>query len=94
MNVKYLSLAAVVAVAMPVGTPVQAGEGQPRLLGCYQRALVPAEYDIKKTLVKKAERKYVKRNGRYELLEYPAVYQEHKTLIRGEYYVMQEIECD
>ena len=51
---------------------VQAGEGKPRLLGCYRAVLVPAEYKVTKTKIKEAERKYVKRNGRYELLEYPA----------------------
>lgn len=77
-----------------IGTAAQAGEGQPRLLGCYERVLVPAQYDVTKTKIKNAERKYVKRNGRYELLEYPAVYEEHKKLIKGEYYVMREIACD
>jgi len=90
MNKKCLILA---ALATCVAMPAYASEGKPRLLGCYQRVLVPAEYDVKKTKIKDAVRKYVKRNGRYELLEYPAVYQEHKTLIRGEYYVMQEIQC-
>ncbi|MEQ9260768.1 MAG: hypothetical protein RIG84_16905 [Roseovarius sp.] len=66
---------------------------EPRLLGCYQRVLVPAEYHVTKRKIKDPERKYVKRNGRYELLEYPAVYEEKKTLIKGEYYVMREISC-
>ena len=72
----------------------QAGEGKPRLLGCYQRVLVPAEYQVTKTKIKAAERKYVKRNGRYELLEYPAVYREDKRLIKEEYYVMQKVPCN
>lgn len=56
--------------------------------------LLPVQYHMTKTKIKDAERKYVRRNGRYELLEYPAVYEEHKTLINGEYDVMREISCD
>jgi len=80
-------------LAMSMATAAQAGEGKPRLLGCYERVLVPAQYHVKKTKIKDAERKYVKRNGRYELLEYPAIFKEDKTLIKGEYYVMREIAC-
>lgn len=81
------------ALAMTAAA-VQAGEGKPRLLGCYKRVLVPAEYKVTKTKIKEAERKYVKRNGRYELLEYPAVYRENRTLIKEKYYVMQKIPCN
>lgn len=81
-------------IAVLAATAAQAGEGKPRLLGCYERVLVPAQYNVKKTKIKDAERKYVKRNGRWELLEYPAVYEEHKTVIKGEYYVMREIACN
>jgi hypothetical protein len=90
MNVKYLSLAALVTA---VALPAVADEGKPRLLGCYQKVLVPAEYHVTKTKIKDAERKYVKRNGRYELLEYPAIFREDKKLIKEEYYVMQQIVC-
>lgn len=89
MKLNTLLLGAGLAAAASV-----AQADQPRLLGCYQRVLVPAQYHVKKTKIKDAERKYVKRNGRYELLEYPAVYEEHKTLIKGEYYVMREISCN
>jgi len=87
-------IAAIGACIAATATLAQAGEGQPRLLGCYQRVLVPAQYEVTKTKIKAAERKYVKRNNRYELLEYPAVYEEHKKLIKNEYYVMQEIACN
>ena len=91
MIARTMKLGAALALA---AAAAQAQEGQPRLLGCYERALVPAQYNVTKTLIKEAERKYVKRNGRFELLEYPAVYEEHKTLIKGEYYVMREIPCN
>ena len=89
MKVKTVMIGACLAFA---ASAAQA-EG-PKLIGCYQKALVPAQYHVTKTKIKDAERKYVKRNGRYELLEYPAIYEEHKTLIKAEYYVMQEIACD
>ncbi len=92
MKLKSIMIGAGIAVL--AATAAQAGEGQPRLLGCYERVLVPAQYNVKKTKIKDAERKYVKRNGRWELLEYPAIYEEHKTLIKGEYYVMREIACN
>jgi len=91
MIAKTITLGAALAL---VAATASAQDGQPRRLGCYQRVLVPAQYDVTKTKIKDAERKYVKRNGRFELLEYPAVYEEHKTLIKGEYYVMREIACD
>jgi len=92
MKLKTAFVAAGLSLAAAVAQAETATEGQPRLLGCYQRVLVPAQYKV--TKIKEAERKYVKRNGRYELLEYPAVYEEHKQLIKKEYYVMQQIACD
>ena len=64
-----------------------------KLLGCYKRVLVPAQYHVTKTLIKKSHKKYVERNGRFELLEYPPVYKEDRTMIKGPYYVMREIKC-
>lgn len=74
-------------------TATMAHSQEPKLLGCYKRVLVPPEYHVKKTLIKKAEKKYVERNGRFELLEYPPIYKEDKTMIKGPYYVMREITC-
>lgn len=91
MNVRTAMMGACLAMT---AVAAQAGEGKPRLLGCYQKVLVPAQYEVTKTKIKEAERKYVKRNGRYELLEYPAVFREDKKLIKKEYYVMQKIPCD
>lgn len=70
-----------------------AAEGEPRLIACYQKVTKPAQYSVKKVLIKKPERKYLKRNGRIELVEYPAVYREDRTLLREEHIVMQEIPC-
>lgn len=78
-----------VASASEAKTPAK-GE---KLIGCYDKVLVPAEYDVKHKLVEPATRKYVKRNGRIELWEYAAVYEEIKTLIKDEYFVMKQISC-
>ncbi|MCZ0810991.1 MAG: hypothetical protein ACQEVT_11695 [Pseudomonadota bacterium] len=66
----------------------------PKLIGCFQKVHVPAQYDVKKIKIKDAERKYVKRNGRIELIEYAPVFREEKTLLKEAYEVMQEIPCD
>lgn len=94
MKLKTAFIAAGLSLAASAAQAETVTKGQPRLLGCYQRVLVPAQYNVTKTKIKEAERMYVKRNGRYELLEYPAVYEEHKQLIKKEYYVMQKIACN
>ena len=65
-----------------------------RLIACYKEVTVPAKYHVKKILIKGPERQYWRRNGRVELVEYPAVYKEEKTLIKPEHVVMQQISCD
>jgi len=66
----------------------------PKLIGCFQQVHVPAQYEVTKVKIKEAERKYIRRNGRIELIEYAPVYREDKKLIREAYQVMQEIPCD
>lgn len=66
----------------------------PKLLGCYERVLVPAEYNTKKIKIKDARQVYIKRKNRIELVEYAPVYREEKTLVKKEYYVMREISCN
>lgn len=87
------------AIAMLAG-PVLADEAKVdskgeryRLLSCHKKALVPAQYKVTKKLVKAPERKYVKKGNMIELREYPAIYQEIRTKIRDEYFVMQEVAC-
>ena len=65
-----------------------------RLLACYQEVLVPAEYYVTKELIKEAEQKYIRRNGRVELIENPAVYKENRTLKTPRHMVLEEIPCD
>lgn len=64
-----------------------------KLLNCFRKVLVPAQYHVSKKLVKPKERRYVKRNGIIELREYPAVYQEIRRKVKDEYFVMQEVHC-
>jgi len=76
---------------------VTAGGAQaqgPTLIGCYKKVKVPAQYEVSKTLIKEPVRKYIKRNGRYELVEYAAIYQEDRKLIKEEYFVMKEVVCN
>jgi len=88
---KYTAL--MLCAAMIAASGAAQAQG-PKLIGCYQKVLVPAQYDVKKVLVKEPVRKYIKRNNRIELVEYPAVYREDKTLVRDEYFVMKEIACE
>lgn len=85
---------AVMLCAATIATTGAVQAQAPKLIGCYQKVLVPAQYDVKKVLVKEPVRKYIKRNNRIELVEYPAVYREEKTLLKKEYFVMKEISCD
>lgn len=75
-------------------TSAKAGEERARLVACYKKDYVEATYDIRHELLKPPVRKYVKRNNRIELLEYPPVYREIKTLKKEAHYVMREIPCD
>ncbi|MCT4559499.1 MAG: hypothetical protein N4A61_15735 [Pelagimonas sp.] len=70
-----------------------ADSGQPRLIACYKEVKVGAQYSVKKVLIKKAERKYIKRGEDIRLVEYPAVYREDKTLIKPAHVVMKEVVC-
>ena len=75
-------------------TAAMAQAQEPTVIGCYVKAKVPAQYEVSKTLIKEPVRKYIKRNGRYELVEYPAIYREDRKLIKEEYFVMKEVVCD
>jgi len=74
-----------------VNSPAMAQE--PKILGCFKKVLMPAQYNVTKKLIKDAERKYIKRGETYTLVEYPPVYEEEKTLVKEAYYVMKEVAC-
>lgn len=84
-----MSCAALLAIS---AIPAQAGNE--KLIACYKMDKVPAQYEITKVLVTAAHRKYYNRNGRIELVEFPAVYRENKRLIKEAHEVMREISCN
>jgi hypothetical protein len=80
-------------------SPAALANGRPddpnaRLVACYDEVTVPAKYHVEKVLVEPAKRKYVRKGGRVELWEYPAVYREKKTLIEESYVLMKQVPCD
>jgi hypothetical protein len=81
------------AVASPEAAKQVKVDKNAKLIACFKKDFVEATYDVKYTMVKPAERKYVQRNGRIELLEYPPVYREDKTLKKEAHYLMREIPC-
>lgn len=81
------------AVSGLYAAPVFADENATRI-GCFQQVEVPATYSVKRVEIKKSHRKYIKRtNGRIDLMEYPAVYREDKTLVAKAHTVMREVKC-
>lgn len=64
-------------------------------IACYKQVMVPATYSVKKVKIKDSYRQYVKRtNGRIDLMEYPPVYREEKTVKEEAHIVMRQIVCD
>ena len=80
--------------AMPVAANTVYVDPNARLLACYQEVVKPAEFYVHRELVKKAEKKYIRRNDRVELIENPAIYKEHRTLKSPRAIVLEEIPCD
>jgi hypothetical protein len=88
-------------LALTAGTAVaeeryiNIGNDRVRLLACFNEVVVPAKYSTRKILMEPARQAYVKRTtGRVELVEYPAVYREEKTLIEPSYKLMKPIPCN
>lgn len=87
-------LAPIAAIAVLVGTPAMADETRAKRVGCFQEVKVPAQYTVKRVLIKDSYRQYIKRsNGRIDLMEYPAVYREDKTQVAEAHTVMREVVC-
>lgn len=86
-----LSMALGLVVCM---TTAQAQSGHsPRVLECYKRVTVPAQYSTKKVLIRKAQQKYLQKGDILQLVEYPAIYREDKTLVKPEHQLLQKISC-
>ena len=65
-----------------------------RLIACFEDVMMPAKYLVEHVLVTPAKRQYVKRrNGTVELVEYPALYVEERTLLEPAYRELRQIPC-
>ena len=65
-----------------------------RLIACFEEVMMPAKYLVEHVLVTPAKRQYVKRrNGTVELVEYPAVYVEERTLLEPGHLELRQIPC-
>lgn len=80
-----------VIAAIGFAAPAMAWEG--KTVACYDKHLVPAKYSVEKVLVKGGKKQYEHRNGHIELVSYPPVYRQVKTLKAGAHYVMREVAC-
>lgn len=95
-----LSVLAVSAMCNAVPAAAQQGINDPindpnaTRIGCYRQMIVPAKYSVKKIKIKDSYRQYIKRtNGRIDLMEYPAVYREERTMVAPAEKVMRQIPC-
>jgi len=67
---------------------------QARLIACFEDVMMPAKVLVEHVLITPEKRQYVKRrNGTVELVEYPAVYRQKRTLLEPAYRELREIPC-
>ncbi len=65
-----------------------------RLIACFEDVMMPAKYLVEHVLVTPEKRQYVqRRNGTIELVEYPAVYRQERTLLEPAHRVFRQIPC-
>lgn len=83
----FSALVATVAFA----APAMAWEGQ--TVACYDKHLVPAKYEYSKKKIKDEKKQYEHRNGRIELVKYPAVYKQKAVKVADAHYVMVQVAC-
>lgn len=106
MRIVYPSMLALLIATAPAlaQDPVYPGEaeevltdvnGKPaRLLACFEEVMMPAKVLVEHVLVTPEKRQYVKRrNGTVELVEYPAVYRQERTLLEPSYVELRQIPC-
>ncbi|MEM6727207.1 MAG: hypothetical protein AAF618_01790 [Pseudomonadota bacterium] len=63
-------------------------------IACYIEVDVPAKYSITKIKIADSYRQYIKRkNGRIDLMEFPATYREEKHLVEPAHKVMRQVAC-
>jgi hypothetical protein len=84
------------AVSASGGQPagLSSGDDGPPGPRCYKKEHVPAEYAYSKRLVRKARLVHEEtESGQIELVHYPAIYIEEKTLVEPAYVLLQEVPC-
>jgi hypothetical protein len=65
-----------------------------RRLACFEEVMMPAKVLVEHVLMSPEKRQYVKRrDGTLELVEYPAVYRQKRTLLEPEYVELRQIPC-
>lgn len=87
---KTITLAAALALAS-LAAPAMAWEG--KTVACFNKEWVPPTYSSKKTLIKEAKELYEHKNGRIELVRYPAVYRVDYSAKSEGHFVMKKVSC-
>lgn len=76
------------------GQMVDVNGTQARQVACYEDVMMPAKVLVEHELVTPERRQYVKRrNGIVELVEYPAVYREKRTMLEAPYRELRQVPC-
>jgi len=85
-------IAAAVMAATAFAAPAFAWEG--RVVACYDKQYVGAEYKITKKLIRAAEYKWEHaKSGQVVKVYYPAVYEQIKTQVSNGYYLEVPATC-
>ena len=87
---KYKLLAAAL-LATVTAAPAMAWEG--KVVACYDKIWVPAEYKTSKTLHSKGYTKWEHRGHQLAEVYYAPMYMEHRTLVREGHYVKRKAPC-
>lgn len=106
MRIAFCSMLALLIATTPVAAQMPAYPGEQeevltevngkraRLLACFEEVMMPAKVLVEHILITPEKRQYVKRrNGTIELVEYPAVYRQKRTVLEPEYVELRQIPC-
>ncbi len=98
MRIVFMSMVCVLISAQNAAAQeevfVDVNGRQARLIACFEDVMMPAKYLVEHILMTPERRQYVKRrNGTVELVEYPAVYRQERTLLEPAYRELREIPC-
>lgn len=97
MRVVLASVIALLAFAQTAAAEdvyVDVNGRKARLIACFEDVMMPAKYLVEHILVTPEKRQYVKRrDGTVELVEYPAVYRQERTLLEPAYRELRQVPC-